>query len=58
MTFQGKIYDGCVPNRDDDDDEDIECDWCSTKGKFLWSISILCIHMSMLCMYLIQSQFK
>ena len=31
MTFQGKIYDGCVPDRD----ELSECDWCSTKGKFL-----------------------
>ena len=38
MTFQGKIYDGCVPDRDANQ----ECDWCSTKaGKFLWSIYIV-----------------
>ena len=35
MKFQGKIYDGCVPVLANQ-----ECDWCSTKGKFLWSIGI------------------
>ena len=40
MRFQGKVYHGCVPDRD----EKQACDWCSTKGKlFSWSIGIICI---------------
>ena len=30
MRYQGKVYYGCVPDRDGKQ----ECDWCSTKGKF------------------------
>ena len=36
MRFKEKIYNGCVPDRN----EKQECDWCSTKGNYLWSIGV------------------